>query len=149
MIASKTGKRTVITFGTFDCTSIAHFKILERAAVLGDKLIVGVSSDALNYSKKKRYPYFNQKERRELIAHLPFVTDTFLEESLELKARYIQDYQADILVMGDDWEGKFDQVCSENDCQAIYLPRTEIISTSEMVSRIEDRVYEKLKIKKD
>ena len=45
--------KTVITFGTFDVFHIGHLKILKRAATFGDKLIVGVSSDQLNWSKKQ------------------------------------------------------------------------------------------------
>ncbi|VDA86302.1 Glycerol-3-phosphate cytidylyltransferase [Escherichia coli] len=45
--------RTVITFGTFDVLHIGHIKILERAKKYGDRLIVGVSSDALSFSKSK------------------------------------------------------------------------------------------------
>ncbi|EJN5884439.1 adenylyltransferase/cytidyltransferase family protein, partial [Escherichia coli] len=46
--------RTVITFGTFDLLHIGHVKFLERAKKYGDRLIVGVSSDALSFYKKQR-----------------------------------------------------------------------------------------------
>jgi cytidyltransferase-like protein len=42
----------VITFGTFDVFHVGHVNILKRAAEYGNELIVGVSSDALNYSKE-------------------------------------------------------------------------------------------------
>lgn len=48
--------KTIITFGTFDVFHVGNINILERAASYGDKLIVGISSDELNFSKKKRYP---------------------------------------------------------------------------------------------
>jgi len=121
----------VITFGTFDVFHIGHVKILERAAALGDELIVGVSTDALNYSKKKRYPVYEESQRAYIINSLKFVTEVFFEESLELKREYIKKYNADILVMGDDWKGKFDQF---NDiCDVIYLERTPSISTTEII----------------
>ncbi len=44
--------KKVITFGTFDVFHVGHINILERASKLGDYLIVGVSSDKLNFSKK-------------------------------------------------------------------------------------------------
>lgn len=43
--------RKVITFGTFDVLHIGHINILKRAKKMGDYLIVGVSSDYLNFSK--------------------------------------------------------------------------------------------------
>jgi len=42
--------RRVITFGTFDVFHIGHVHILERARTHGDYLIVGVSSDDLNFT---------------------------------------------------------------------------------------------------
>ena len=43
-----------------------------------------------------------------IIAGLACVDGVFLEESLAQKAEYLWGYSADILVMGDDWAGKFD-----------------------------------------
>ena len=125
---------TVITFGTFDVLHVGHVRVLNRAAELGDRLVVGVSSDALNMSKKGRNPVFSQDERLELISNLKVVDDVFVEESLELKREYVTQHQADVLVMGDDWEGKFDFL---NDiCKVVYLPRTPSISTTALIEHI-------------
>jgi glycerol-3-phosphate cytidylyltransferase len=121
----------VITFGTFDVFHVGHVNILKRAAQFGDELIVGVSSDALNHSKKGRYPIYNQNDRIAIIESLKFVNQVFLEESLELKLGYIKQFKADILVMGDDWDGKFDWV--KPYCDVFYLPRTPSISTTEII----------------
>ncbi|WP_033548620.1 pantoate--beta-alanine ligase [Escherichia coli] len=126
--------RTVITFGTFDVLHIGHIKILERAKKYGDRLIVGVSSDALSFSKKQRYPVYPENERCEIIRSLQYVDDVFLEESLELKGEYIKKYKADILIMGNDWEGKCDMF--KKICEVIYLPRTEGVSTTKLITQI-------------
>ncbi|MDX6320415.1 MAG: glycerol-3-phosphate cytidylyltransferase, partial [Propionibacteriaceae bacterium] len=96
---------TVITFGTFDVLHVGHIRVLNRAAEFGDRLVVGVSSDALNLSKKGRTPIFTQDERLEIVSNLKVVDAVFVEESLELKREYVIEHQADVLVMGDDWEG--------------------------------------------
>ncbi|MCI2235362.1 adenylyltransferase/cytidyltransferase family protein [Helicobacter sp. CaF467b] len=126
--------KRVITFGTFDLFHYGHLKILERAMGLGDELYVGVSSDALNFSKKGRYPLYTEFERRAIVDSIRFVTQTFLEESLELKREYLLKYEADILVMGNDWEGKFDEF--SDIVEVVYLPRTPSISTTEIIERI-------------
>ncbi|WP_105187873.1 adenylyltransferase/cytidyltransferase family protein [Pseudoalteromonas sp. T1lg48] len=121
----------VITFGTFDVFHVGHVNLLQRAAKLGDELIVGVSSDALNIEKKGRAPVYSQQDRMRIIAAMSDVARVFVEESLALKRQYIQKHGADILVMGDDWRGKFDEF---NDiCEVIYLPRTPSISTTEII----------------
>ena len=123
--------KKVITFGTFDVFHIGHVSILERAKSYGDYLIVGVSSDDLNLSKKGRKPIYSEKDRKKIIKSLSCVDEVFSETSLELKRQYINDFNADILIMGDDWTGKFD---NHNDqCEVIYLPRTPSISTKEII----------------
>ena len=125
---------TVITFGTFDVLHVGHLRILERSRALGDRLVVGVSSDALNLSKKNRQAVFSQDERCELVASLRVVDEVFVEESLELKRDYILRFGADVLVMGDDWAGRFDEF---NDvCRVEYLPRTPSISTPAVIEHI-------------
>ncbi len=126
--------RTVITFGTFDVFHVGHIRVLQRAAALGDRLVVGVSADALNVAKKGRAPIYSQDERMEIVASLRVVDDVFVEESLEKKRHYIVEYGADILVMGDDWEGKFDWVSDV--CEVIYLPRTPSVSTTGLIEHI-------------
>lgn len=126
--------KTVITFGTFDVLHIGHLRILERSKALGDRLVVGVSSDALNQSKKARDAVFDQEQRMQLVGALKVVDDVFLEESLELKGHYITEHHADILVMGDDWAGKFDHFGDL--CSVVYLPRTPSVSTTAIIERI-------------
>lgn len=126
--------RTVITFGTFDVFHVGHVRVLQRAAALGDRLVVGVSADALNVAKKGRPPVFNQDERLEIISALKVVDEVFVEESLELKRDYILEYGADVLVMGDDWAGKFDWVGDV--CEVVYLPRTPSVSTTGLIEHI-------------
>ena len=123
--------KRVITFGTFDVFHIGHINILERARKQGDYLVVGVSSDQLNFEKKQRYPVYPQDQRIRILESLRFVDEVFVEESLDLKVQYIEQYKADVLVMGDDWAGKFNEM--QQYCEVIYLPRTPSISTSEII----------------
>lgn len=124
----------VITFGTFDVFHVGHLRLLERARALGDRLIVGVSTDALNISKKGRAPVFNQAERLEIIRSLRCVDDVFLEESLELKRDYLLMHSASVLAMGDDWRGRFDE--HFDICQVVYFERTPAISTTAVIEKI-------------
>ncbi|GGO85634.1 glycerol-3-phosphate cytidylyltransferase [Nocardioides phosphati] len=126
--------RTVITFGTFDVFHVGHLRVIERAAALGDRLVVGVSADALNMRKKDRLPVFSEGERLAIVGALKPVDEVFVEESLELKREYILKFGADVLVMGDDWEGRFDEF--KDICEVVYLPRTPAISTTALIEKI-------------
>jgi len=100
----------------------------------GGVLVVGVSADALNLRKKGRAPVFSQAERLEIVAALKPVDAVFVEESLEQKRDYILEHSADILVMGDDWAGKFDEF--KDVCEVHYLSRTPAISTTALIEKI-------------
>lgn len=126
--------QTILTFGTFDVFHIGHLNILERAAELGDRLIVGVSSDALNSAKKGRAPVFPQDQRMQLVAALHCVDDVFLEESLERKREYLLRYEADVLAMGGDWRDRFDEF--SDICRVVYFDRTPAVSTTAVIEKI-------------
>jgi len=137
---------TVITFGTWDLMHVGHVRMLRRAKHVVEnehvRLVVGVSSGALNMLEQKRIPVFSQEDRMEIVAAMKFVDDVFLEESLEEKANYVKANKADILVMGDDWEGKFDWVAKEiPGVRVVYLPRTPNISTTAIINNLHNQPY--------
>jgi glycerol-3-phosphate cytidylyltransferase len=129
--------QTVITFGTFDLFHVGHLRLLQRAKELGGRLVVGVSSDALNVAKKTKQPIIPQQHRMEIVRGVAGVDEVFLEETLELKPFYIRNYDADVLVMGDDWEGKFDGL--RDLCRVVYVERTHNVSTSHLLDYIVNR----------
>jgi len=130
----------IITFGTFDLIHIGHINILKKAKYYNNKnnkLIVGISSDEFSFQKKNKYPIYNQNQRKEILESLRFVDQVFFEESFDKKREYIINNNANILIMGNDWEGKFDEF---NDiCKVIYLPRTPSISTTEIIEIIKNK----------
>lgn len=52
--------KRIITFGTFDVFHVGHINIIERAKKLGDYLIVGGSSDELNFRKNSDIQYITK-----------------------------------------------------------------------------------------
>ncbi len=115
---------------------LRHFVAVDIALLLVVQRLLGglQSSDALNIAKKGRAPVYHQDDRMAIIAGLACVDGVFLEESLEQKAEYLRGYSADILVMGDDWAGKFDSFAYI--CEVVYFPRTPSVSTTGIIEVI-------------
>ena len=127
--------KTVLTYGTFDLLHYGHLEILRRASLLGDKLIVGISTDDFNELKGKTcvLPY---EKRKELLESLDYVDKVIPEDNWEQKVSDVQDNDADIFVMGSDWDGKFDELKAY--CKVIYFPRTKGISTTKLKSILKE-----------
>lgn len=121
--------KTVLTYGTFDLFHVGHVRILKRLRELGDRLVVGISSDEFNALKGKK-SFFSYEERAEIVASSQYVDFVFPEHNWEQKREDVVKYQADIFGMGHDWKGKFDDLSDL--CEVIYLERTEDISTTEI-----------------
>jgi cytidyltransferase-like protein len=83
----------VITFGTFDLLHIGHINMLKNCKKYGDKLIVGVSSDKLNYDKKKRNPVFKEEDRLEIIKNIKCVDEVFFRRKFRTKKRLYKKIQ--------------------------------------------------------
>lgn len=117
----------VITYGTWDLLHIGHLRILRRARKLAGTLIVAVSTDSFNKEKDKKsvLPY---RVRKRVLEALPIVDKVIPEKSWGQKERDIKKYKVDLLVMGEDWTGIFDDL----PCEVKYFPRTEGISSTEL-----------------
>ena len=119
--------KRVITYGTFDVLHYGHINLLKRAKALGDYLIVVLSSDEFNQVKHKK-SFYNYEQRKMILEACRYVDLVVPEYNWDQKIDDVKKYQADIFVMGDDWQGKFDFL--KDYCEVIYLPRTpDVCST--------------------
>jgi glycerol-3-phosphate cytidylyltransferase len=120
--------RTVLTYGTFDVLHIGHINLLRRARELGDRLIVGLSTDEFNAAKHKS-SLLDYPNRRATLEAIRYVDLVIPEVAWEQKVDDVRKYNVDIFVIGDDWAGQFDFL--KELCEVRYLSRTaEISSTS-------------------
>ena len=122
-------RKRIITYGTFDVLHRGHINLLRRAKALGDYLIVGLSSDDFNVVKQKN-AYYPFADRRMIMESIRYVDKVIIEDNWEQKAADVVSHRVDILVMGDDWAGKFDHL--KNLCEVVYLPRTPSISSTQI-----------------
>jgi glycerol-3-phosphate cytidylyltransferase len=118
---------TILTYGTFDLLHYGHIRLLSRARALGDRLIVGVSTDSFNALKGKG-AQLSFEERCAYLSTLRCVDEVIPEESWEQKADDIRRHGVSSFVMGSDWAGHFDELAAL--CQVVYLDRTPEISST-------------------
>lgn len=123
--------KTVLTYGTFDLFHYGHVEILRRAKSLGDRLIVGLSTDEFNLVKGKKCE-FSYEKRKQMLESIEYVDLVIPENDWEQKVEDVTKNHVNIFVMGDDWRGKFDFL--EEYCQVHYFERTEGISTTKLKS---------------
>jgi glycerol-3-phosphate cytidylyltransferase len=131
--------KRVITYGTFDLLHYGHINLLRRAKALGDYLIVAISTDDFNWNEKHKKCYFSFEERKALVEAIRYVDLVIPENTWDQKTKDIEEYHADIFVMGDDWEGKFDYL--QEQAEVVYLPRTPEISTTQIKNDLNNKSF--------
>ena len=129
--------KLVITYGTFDLLHYGHINLLRRAKLLGDYLIVALSTDEFNLNEKKKKCYFSYEKRKQLLEAIRYVDLVIPEENWEQKKSDVKEYHVDTFVMGDDWKGKFDFL--KEYCDVVYLERTPEISTTQIKKELEKK----------
>ena len=122
--------KTVLTYGTFDLLHKGHINLLERAASMGDKLIVGLSTDEFNLAQKGKTAYNDFADRKYMLESIKYVDEVIPANSWDQKIEDIRNNNIDIFVIGDDWLGQFDELKKFVD--VVYLQRTSGISTTQI-----------------
>ncbi len=83
---------------------------------------------------KTKKAYHSYEHRKLILETIRYVDEVIPENSWDQKVRDVADHNIDVFVMGDDWEGKFDFL--KDQCEVIYLPRTEGISTTQIKKKL-------------
>src|SRR5690625_3490776 len=84
--------KTVITYGTFDLIHYGHIDLLRRAKNLGNRLIVGLSTDEFNQLKGKQ-ALFSYEQRKFILQAIKYVDEIFPERTWEQKITDIVKYE--------------------------------------------------------
>ncbi|HEX3941679.1 MAG TPA: bifunctional D-glycero-beta-D-manno-heptose-7-phosphate kinase/D-glycero-beta-D-manno-heptose 1-phosphate adenylyltransferase HldE [Acidobacteriaceae bacterium] len=97
------GQRIVFTNGCFDILHIGHIALLSEARLQGDKLIVGINSDAsVQRLKGPSRPMVPQNERAQMLAALTAV-DSVVVFGEDTPLSLIEAVRPDVLVKGGDY----------------------------------------------
>ncbi len=135
------GAAIVFTNGCFDLIHAGHVRYLTAARALGDRLVVGVNSDAsVRTIKGDRRPIVEVAQRVEVLAALACVDYVTVFEEPD-PATLIRTLRPDILVKGADWSE--DEIIGADEVIARggRVARVDLvpgISTSEIIRRVLD-----------
>lgn len=95
--------KTVFTNGCFDILHRGHVEYLQKARTFGDRLIVGLNSDAsVRRLKGETRPIQDQTSRKIVLEALRCVDEVFIFEE-DTPYELIQKIQPDVLVKGADY----------------------------------------------
>ena len=134
------------TQGVYDMFHIGHLHIINSAAALCDKLIVGVNSDALVEQYKNKKTVISQEDRAEIISNLKSVDECVIVDTLN-KVELYRKYGFEVVFIGDDWKGNERWLQTEKELaifgvDVIYLPHTPNISSTMLRVEVPRRVEE-------
>lgn len=132
----------VYVSGTFDLFHSNHLKMIKYGRGLGDKLIVGVSTDELVCSYKKP-PIIPFEERIAIVEALKQPDVVIPQHSLD-HTQLVKNLNIDIFVIGDDWLGKYDYL-RDLGVKVFYFPYGKGVSSSNLKKKIHDEYVKLLK----
>ena len=133
------GKSVVFTNGCFDVLHYGHVSYLAEASDLGNKMIIGLNSDAsVRRLKGETRPINGQMERATLLAALSFV-DAVVVFDEDTPENLIKEVRPDYLVKGGDYT--FDTIVgakfvSSYGGNVITIPLVENFSYSSIIKRL-------------
>jgi D-beta-D-heptose 7-phosphate kinase / D-beta-D-heptose 1-phosphate adenosyltransferase len=97
------GNRIVFTNGCFDILHVGHITLLEQCREFGDKIVIGVNSDAsVRKLKGPTRPVVGENERARILAALGS-TDAVIIFDEPTPLELIQNVRPDVLVKGGDY----------------------------------------------
>jgi len=117
------GQQIAFTNGVFDVLHVGHVAVLEAAAAEGDRLVVGVNSDASvrRLGKGDDRPIHGQANRARLLAALRCV-DAVVVFDADTPLALVQAIEPDVLVKG----GDYDPACLNPDDPCYMVGSAEV-----------------------
>jgi rfaE bifunctional protein nucleotidyltransferase chain/domain len=129
--------KTVFTNGCFDILHRGHVDYLQRSRDLGDRLIVGINSDAsVRRLKGDLRPINNEEDRRYMLQSLKCVDHVYIFYE-DTPYELIKQLQPDVLTKGGDYQ--IDQIVGRDIAKlTVSLKLCDGYSTTNIIKRICD-----------
>ncbi len=124
------------TAGAFDLFHYGHLSLLQKARAACDRLIVGVTTDALIAKTKGHPPMSTLQERMAILSSIKCVDEVVVQDDLD-KVKAWEKYRYNVLFSGDDWKGVprwqgYEVALKEKNVPVVYFPYTQTVSSTDL-----------------
>ncbi|WP_066067725.1 adenylyltransferase/cytidyltransferase family protein [Neobacillus soli] len=128
------------TTGVFDLFHVGHLNILKKSKELCNYLIVGVSTDELVQSYKRKIPVISLEDRIKIVESIKYVDEVVVQKTMD-KLNSWEHLKFEVMFHGDDWkdspmwkeyEGGFNKIGVD----LVYFPYTKKTSTTILKQKI-------------
>ena len=136
----------IYTGATFDILHAGHINFLRQCKEYfpDSYLIVSLNTDEFIEQFKGKKPVFNFDERKKLLETVEYVDEVIRNIGGEDSKPAILTVEPDVIIIGSDWLNKdylkqmsiTEEWLRKNHIALIYIPYTEIISTTEIKRRL-------------
>lgn len=133
------GEKVVFTNGCFDILHAGHVDYLQKAAELGDRMIVALNSDASVSRLKGEHRPINSEEHRKVVLSALRCVDAVVVFEEDTPLVLISKILPDVLVKGADYKSKEvvgAKEVKENGGELVLVDFVYSISTSKIEERI-------------
>lgn len=123
--------------GVFDLCHEGHMNLFAKASSFGTKLLVGVHNDK-DVANYKREPILNHEQRCSVVSKCKFVDEIIPNAELYLTKDFINKHNIHVVLCSSEYdvpEDKYYEIPRKMNI-LIVLPRTESISTSDLMKKI-------------
>jgi len=128
---AKVSPKIIFTNGCFDILHRGHIEYLRKSKELGDKLIVGLNSDAsVSKLKGSSRPINNQEDRKMVLENLGFVDEVIIFNE-ETPYELIKKVKPDIITKGGDYT--VETTVGNDLAEVIIIPKVEGYSTTKVL----------------
>lgn len=129
------------TTGVFDLLHVGHIRFLKQAKSLCNKLIVGICSDNLTLTLKRKIPVYPEQQRLEILMSIKYVNHAFIKNTTDKLSDWGV-YNFDVVFHGDKeainrkHEIDNSKILIPLGVEFVYFDRNYQISTTQTIRKI-------------